>query len=359
MDFSLSQEQELLQETVRGLVTRECPASRVRQVFDGESGVDDVLWSSLAQMGVCGLLVPERHGGAGLGMLELALVSEELGRGAAPTPLFGHSLASLGILLGGSAAQQAAWLPPLAAAEKRVGLALGEPDGAWRPECWTPALEGTHLSGVKDFVLDAPQADVLLVGCAGGRLALVDTGSVGVEIELANSLDRGRRHARVRFEKARAEPLAEEASPAERLLDAGCILLAAEAYGAASQLVRMSAAYANAREQFGQPISQFQGIKHQLANMALAVEPSRGLWWFAGHVFEHAPEEAPRAAALAKAHITECATQVARDATEIHGGIGMTWECDVQIWFKRILFARHFLGTPEAHRARVALLGAW
>ena len=135
------------------------------------------------------------------------------------------------------------------------------------------------------------------------------------------------------------------------------MLLAADAFGAAHQLVRTTAAYVQTRQQFGQPLAQFQAVKHQLANMALDIEPTRGLWWYAAHAFDHAPAEAPRAAALAKAHITERAQQVARDAVEVHGGIGFTWECDVQIWFKRVMFDRLWLGTPELHRERFAALG--
>jgi alkylation response protein AidB-like acyl-CoA dehydrogenase len=137
------------------------------------------------------------------------------------------------------------------------------------------------------------------------------------------------------------------------------VLLAADAFGAAHQLVRATAAYLQTRQQFGQPVAQFQAVKHQLADMALDVDPTRGLWWYAAHAFDHAPAEAPRAAALAKAHITERAQQVARDAVEAHGGFGFTWECDVHIWFKRILFDRLWLGAPELHRERFAVLEGW
>jgi len=132
-----------------------------------------------------------------------------------------------------------------------------------------------------------------------------------------------------------------------------------DAFGAAHQLVRATAAYVTTRQQFGQSLAQFQAVKHQLANMALDVDPTRGLWWYAAHAFDHAPAEAVRAAALAKAHITERAQQVARDAVEAHGGIGFTWECDVQIWFKRAMFDRAFLGTPSVHRERAARLAGW
>ena len=106
-------------------------------------------------------------------------------------------------------------------------------------------------------------------------------------------------------------------------------------------------------------LAQFQAVKHQLANMALEIDPTRGLWWYAAHAYDHAPADAARAAALAKSHITDRAQQVARDAVEAHGGIGFTWECDVHLWFKRIMFDRLWLGAPELHRERFAALEGW
>ena len=134
---------------------------------------------------------------------------------------------------------------------------------------------------------------------------------------------------------------------------------AADAFGGASRLVEASVEYARTREQFGVVIGQFQALKHQLANMALEVEPTRGLYWYAAHAFDHVPDEAERSAALAKAHVTDVFMQVARDAVEAHGGLGFTWECDVQIWYKRAMFDRAFLGTPEMHRERSVALAGW
>ena len=121
----------------------------------------------------------------------------------------------------------------------------------------------------------------------------------------------------------------------------------------------MTVEYAKTREQFGVTIGHFQALKHQLSNMAVAIEPTRALYWYAAHAWDEIPEESERTAALAKAHITETATQIARDVVEAHGGIGFTWECDVQIWFKRVLFDRAFLGSPSFHRRRAADLADW
>ena len=124
-------------------------------------------------------------------------------------------------------------------------------------------------------------------------------------------------------------------------------------------MIEMTRDYTLARKQFGQPLAQFQAVKHQLANLLADTEPCRGLVWFAAHAFDHRASESPKASAIAKAHVGEVAMAVARGAFELHGGIGFTWECDLQIWYKRALFDRHFLGTPDLHYDRSADLGGW
>jgi alkylation response protein AidB-like acyl-CoA dehydrogenase len=359
MEFALSDEQDLLQDTVRGFVAKECPAARLRELFDAGSGHDPHLWKGMAEMGLAGLAVPEAFGGAGLEVLELALVAEVLGAGAVPAPFLGHSLATLALALGGSDAQRERWLPRLAAGEAIGTIALAEPGDAWSPDAWTLALDGGRLSGAKRFVPHAPQADVLVIGIAGGGLALVEAGAAGLEVLPVDCLDRTRPLAHLSFAGTPAEALPEGRDAAARVRDAGLVLLAADAFGGAWKLLDLTRGYALAREQFGAALAQFQAVKHQLANLATDIEPTRGLWWFAAHAQEHVREQAERAAAIAKAHVTERAVQVARGAVELHGGIGFTWECDVQFWFKRLLFDRAFLGSPAHHRARSARLAGW
>ncbi len=121
----------------------------------------------------------------------------------------------------------------------------------------------------------------------------------------------------------------------------------------------MAVAYAKEREQFGVTIGHFQALKHQLANMAVEVEPTRALYWFAAHAFDHIPEEAPLSAALAKSHGVDRFVQAARDSVEAHGGIGYTWEGPVHIWLKRAMFDYAFLGTSRTHRRRAAEIQGW
>ena len=358
MDFGLSDEQRLLQDTVAKFLEKENDPTRLRARFDAEEAFDAGFWRGVAELGVAGLVIPETQGGAGLPLLDAALVAETLGRFAAPGPFLGHTLASLAVALGGSPEQRRHWLPRLATGDVVASVAFAEPGGGWQPEDWRLAA-GKSLSGVKEHVPFAKSADLLVVGTAGGGLALVERERGGSVIEPFPGVDRTRRLDTVRFDGAAAEELPGGVAAAPRVRDAGLVLLAADAFGGASRLVEMTVAYASTREQFGVTIGHFQALKHQLANMALEVEPGRALYWYAAHAFDHAPEDAPRMAALAKAHLGDRLLGVARDAVEAHGGLGYTWECDVQIWFKRAIFDRTFLGSSSVHRERAAKLAGW
>ncbi len=358
MHFGLTDEQKLLQATLREFAAKELPAPRLREIFDAGSGFDPTLWSGLAGIGVPGLVVPEALGGAGLELLDLALVSEVLGESAMPGPFLSHALACLALVEAGSDAQRERWLPRLAAGEALGSVAFAEP-GGWRPSAWTARLEQGRVDGTKEHVEAGSDADLFVVGCAGGGLALVERGAPGLGVDPVDGIDRTRGLSTLRFAGVEAEPLAEGVRVAPRLHDAACTLVAADAFGAAWRMIRMTVEYVLTREQFGTPLAQFQGVKHQLANLAAATEPMRGLFWYAAHAWDHLPDESAKAAAVAKAHITERALEVGRMAIELHGGNGFTWECDVQLFMKRAMFASAWHGTARTHRARIAELEAW
>lgn len=363
MDFDLSEEQQLLQETVKQFVENECPMARLRELFDDEVGFDPVLWKGLAELGLAGIHLPGEYGGSELEALDLAVVAETLGALAAPVPFLGHTLATEAINAGGSDAQKGRMLPSLASGEQLATVALDEAGGRWQPDQWTlaaPSGATGTLSGTKENVEFGEQADYFVVGLKGGKLGVVDRNAEGVEVQRVEGADRTRRLARVSFENTPVEVL-EASGPevAERVRDLGLVLLAADAFGGARKLVDMSVEYAKSREQFGVTIGHFQALKHQLADMAIEIEPSRGLYWYAAHALDHVPAEAPRMAAIAKSHICDRYSRIARDATEAHGGIGFTWEGDTQIWFKRSMYDRVVLGTPQLHRDRAAALAGW
>ncbi len=359
MHFGLSEEQELLQQAVRGFAAGDLPVARLREIFDEGSGFDPALWRGAAGVGVQGLVVPEGFGGAGLELLDLALAFEVLGETALPGPFLGNALAALALALGGSDAQRERWLPRLASGASVGALAIAEAGDVWEPDGWTASTEGGALDGTKEFVEHGARADLLVVGTVEGGLALVDGSARGVRTEAVDGVDRTRALARVAFDGAPADPLPCGRETADAVLDAGRILLAADAFGAAWKLLGMTVDYALTREQFGTPIAQFQAVKHQLANLAAELEPTRGLFWYAAHAFDHLPEERASAAAAAKAHITDLAVRLGRVCIELHGGIGFTWDCDVQFWAKRTLFDRTWLGAPAAQRERVASLEGW
>ena len=358
MNFDLTEEQQMLQETVGQLLANECPVTHLREVFDGETGFDQTLWKGMAELGIVGLNVPEAFGGAGLETLDLAVVAETMGYHGAPGPFLGHALAIEAIVAGGSEAQKEKWLPALASGDRIGAVAVADPSGRWANEDWSIAA-GDTLSGRKCFMTGGEAADLIVVGLAEGRLGVVEAPAAGLSLEAIDGADRTRRLVDLVLEETPCELLNADDHAARRVRDVGCVLLAADAFGGSMRLLEMSVEYAKTREQFGVKIGHFQALKHQLSSMALDVEPGRGLYWYAAYAQDHVRDEAERVAAIAKAHMTDRYMEVARNAVEAHGGLGFTWECDVQIWFKRAMFDRAFLGHPAEHRKRQAELAGW
>lgn len=364
MHFGLTEERALLQETLRRVASTELPPQRLRDSFDSGTGFDEAFWHSAAGVGLQGLIVPEEYGGAALEMLDLALAFEVLGEAAAPGPFLGHALTSLALSRSNDADLKAKWLPGLASGEIIGGCALADGSDTWAATDWTLADASGRLTGVKRYAEAGPQTDLILVGLRGGVLGLVDARGDGVRITPIAGHDRSRCLAEIHFEGAVVSHLGDGSANGEDglgndIVDAGSILLAADAFGAAWKLIRASVDYAQTREQFATPIAQFQAVKHQLANMAMEAEPMRGLIWHAAYVFDHRRELASQEASTAKAHVTDRAVQIGRDAVSIHGGIGFTWECDVHFHLKRAMHDRGWLGAPAAHRARLADLAGW
>ncbi|ACG78949.1 acyl-CoA dehydrogenase [Phenylobacterium zucineum HLK1] len=357
MNFHLSDEQAALQDAVRRFAAEQAEAGVRRRAFESEDGLDRPFWDGLVALGVGGVGIAEEFGGLGLDWIDVALVAEALGYEAAPGPFLGHVVAALAIQRFGTEPQKQAWLPRLATGEKIGTVALAEAGERWRPKEWSLGLDGHgRLSGAKANVPYAAVADVLVVGLSDGGLALVASEAGGLACEPLDVADRTRRLWNVTFRDARAERL--PAGDCALLRDALCVLLAADAFGGAMRVLHMTAEYAKTREQFGQAIARFQGVKHQLANLAAEIAPCQGLYWYAAVAFEQAPDERAQAAAMAKAHLGDRFMEAGRTAVELHGGIGYTWEYDLQIWVKRAMFDFAFGGPPSLHRARAMSLTA-
>ena len=361
MRFGLSDEQRLLDDSVRRFLAERLPIARVRELRDAGGAFDATAWKDLAALGAVGCLVPEAFGGAGLGVFEAAVIATALGHGAAPLPFLGPCvMAPLLLRELGSTDQQQRWLPALAAGDARVAVAAAE--RVERRQDAGIRRDGGRLSGTALFVIDGVGADAFLVP-AGDDLWLVPASAPGLEVASLPTLDATRSLAELRFRSVEpAERLGASgaAGPAlERAIDVARALLAADLLGCCDRALELAVAYAMQRRQFERPIASFQAVKHLCAEMAAAVEPARSLVWYAAHAFDAMPGEAALDAALAKAHLAEVATFVVRTATEVHGGIGFTDACDLHFWFKRAALGRQLLGGPALLRERAAALQGW
>ncbi len=358
MDFALSQDQKLMQASLAGTLDRACPLERVRAFAENREVVATDVWTALTDLGVPGLLIPEEHGGLGLAVLDAALVAETLGAHVAPTPFLGSAvLAPLAILAAGTAQQQSRWLPALAAGEILAGAAIAEGISGARDGAGVRAEAG-RLTGKALFAFDAEQAGVILVADTDGGLWLVAGDAPGLALTPLTNIDLTRRLSELRFDATPADALAQGDIPPllTRLRDVAWTLLAADMLGASEVMIAKAVAYAKERRQFGRVIGSFQAVKHLCAEMAAELEPCRALVWYAAYAQDAAPAEASLTAAHAKAHLSEVSRFVARTATEVHGGMGITDLLGLHYWFKRVGADRQWLGGPERVRHLAAVI---
>ena len=361
MDFDLSQDQYLLQESVRRFLAERLPSERVRSIMETADAHDTALWSELNDLGVGSLLVPAAHGGLGSEFLDAALVSEELGRACVSGPFLAAAMASVALAAGDDDESKAVWLPKIASGDAIVTVAIGEPGGEWRPDRLASKVDDGLITGEKPLVPYARIADAIVVAASdasGLGLWLVERASAGVDVSPLRGSDMTRRLDAVTFTRARARRVG-GAQALTRTFDAGLLLLAADAYGGARRCLDMAARYALEREQFGQPIGAFQAVKHQLADLAAALEPALAFLWYSAHAYDHRPDEVSRHAAMAKAWVCDLFDRTVAASIELHGGIGFTWEFDLHLWFRRAIFDRSFLGDAHLHRERAAALAHW
>jgi alkylation response protein AidB-like acyl-CoA dehydrogenase len=347
VDFDLSAEQRLLEQSIDSFFAGSFPLSRVRDCYDAQLGpLDD-----LGALHLSEILIPEAYGGGGGSILDVAVAAERLGAAAAPGPFLGRVLAGYAITIAGSDEQRARWLPRLASGERRATIAIGEPGDRWNLDALR--MGGPRLAGDKRFVLGGDGVDLAVVVLADG-LAVVEFGVGGLTVTPTEVLDRTRPMLSLAFDGPDHERLEGGAAAAERVLQVGAVLIAADAYGGAAKCLDMAVAYSQQREQFGTTIGHFQAIQHQLADVAVDVLPSRGMYWYAAHAMDCGLDDAGGFASLAKAHITERYVAAARRTIEVHGGIGYTWESDLHFFLRRAVFDRAYLGSPELHRQRRA-----
>jgi alkylation response protein AidB-like acyl-CoA dehydrogenase len=354
MDFGLSDDQRLLESSLRGWLREHVPITRVRELRDADCPNDRAIWRGLAELGAAGILVPEACGGSALTLLDAALVAQSLGHAVAPSPFLSTAvIAPVALQSFGSDAKP--WLEGIASGELVIGAAFTEAfsvrDGAG------VALERGALRGKLLMAIDAHGADRILLPLRSDQLAIVRTDAAGVAATRLATIDATRCTAEVSFEGAEPEAVLEDAGAAiARALDAGRITVAADALGACEAMIEQAVVFSQHRVQFGRAIGSFQAVKHMCAEMIAALEPARSLLWYAAHSFDALPDEAPQMACHVLAHVSEIGREIASTATQVHGGIGWTDEQNLHFWFKRIAVARHLLGGPELLRERAAEL---
>jgi alkylation response protein AidB-like acyl-CoA dehydrogenase len=361
MEFGLSLEQRQFDDSLRDFLRDRLPMERLRALAEPGGGYDEGLWTGLTELGLPGLLVPERFGGAGLGVLDAAVAAEALGYAAAPVPFTGPTvMAPLAFIHSATETQQDEYLPAVAAGEARIAVGFSRLAGQTGTVSVT--LDGGRLNGAISGVLDAGAATHVLIYLRDGTAALVQADAAGVTTALHRSLDRTRPLVDVTFDAVPAVVLDaanDKLAAARRVLDAGRVVLAADTVGAAQTMLDRAVAFAKERVQFGRVIGGFQGVKYMLADCVTTLEPCRGMVWYAAHAQDAMPDEARLTACHAKAHVADVAREVARMTTETHGGMGFTDLLGLHYWFKRISFNRQVLGGPERCREEAAELQGW
>jgi alkylation response protein AidB-like acyl-CoA dehydrogenase len=361
MYFDLNDEQQAIRSAARDFLAARYRSERIRELAESENGFEQSDWEEMAELGWPGLALPEEWGGQGLGIVELAVLFEELGYALAPSPLLSTTVAGLALAARGSDEQRERWLRPLAAGEARGTPALfdaGAPAaiGSFAMEARADG-DSVVLDGEKVLVMDAAAADFLLVATADGRRHIVERGDEGVTVSPETSLDPTRRLCSVRFDGVRVGPEAtlggEQADYLPTLWRA-CVAVAAESTGIAQRTMEMAVAYAKDRQQFGRPIGAYQAVSHRCAQMLLETENSRSAVYGAAWAADAEPESLPLAASMAKAYASDAGWRVPHASLQVHGGIGFTWEHDLHFFLKRGRANATLFGDASWHRERVA-----
>jgi alkylation response protein AidB-like acyl-CoA dehydrogenase len=374
MPLVLTEEQSMLRDSARGLISDKAPIAHLRQLRDGKDadGFSRALWKTFAEMGFAGLLVPEAFGGSGLGCVEAGVMMEEIGRTLMPTPFLSTAVVGASALSrGGSEAQKSAYLPKIADGSLLTTLAVDE--GAKHRPLHT-ALQavrsgnGFKLSGAKAFVVDGHVADLLIVaarsaGNAGDRngltLFLVDPKAKGVAIERTVMVD-AHNAARITFDnvEVNADGVLGEvdggAALLEGVLNIGRGAVASEMVGLSEEVFGRTVTYLKERKQFGKLIGEFQALQHRAAQLYIDIEITRAAVLKALQALDNDVDKAGAAVAVAKARAGTTATLAVQEGVQMHGGMGMTDQFDIGFFMKRARVAQELFGDSNFHAEQLA-----
>jgi alkylation response protein AidB-like acyl-CoA dehydrogenase len=376
MDIGFSEEQLLLRDTARKFLDAACTTKFVRERMATAEAMTPDFWGRIAEQGWLGINFSEEDGGAGLGLVDLVVLMEEMGRAVMPGPFFATALlGGAAIRAAGSPAQRQEHLPRITAGDIKATLAAIEPNARWDASgimmSARPAGGGFVLSGTKLFVPDAHLADILVVAARtrdgstledGVSLFLVPKDAAGVTVALMPSIDETRKLCEVRFANVAVPQTAllgelHQGWPAlARVYDAASVALAAEMCGGAQRVLEMTVEYAKLREAFGKPIGSYQGVKHKCADMLVEIENAKSLTYYAAWAIDENQPDAPLAVSMAKAYASDASRKVSNAGIQLHGGIGMTWEHDLHLYMKRAKASEVAFGDATWHRERVAAL---
>ena len=365
VSFIRSDEQVMLADTVREFLASSADLDRVREASLTSDAYFADVWRSMAEMGLIGLAIDERYGGAGYGFEELAVVFEELGAMVTPVPLLSSVMASTAIAAAGTDAQKQVLLPAIASGDEIATLAVFEnahDDAASIPgTIAAPSDLGWVLTGTKRYVTDAVNADRFIVSAHGGDgvgLFVIEREAAGVIVAAMPSLDATRPLGEVVLEGVPVHHdayLGDAPNPGAvvKALNAGVVAMASEQVGGARACLDASVDYAKTRYQFGRQIGSFQAVKHMCADMLVALEHARSVAWHAAATIGD-PDESRISVPLAKSVCSDAYLKIAGDNIQVHGGIGFTWEHDAHLYFKRAKADSLLLGGVDSYRDRLA-----
>ena len=369
MDLGLSEEQELLKNAARDFLEKECPETLVREMEDDDKGYSPDLWKKMAEQGWQGLLIPEAHGGAGFGYLDLIILIEEFGRALVPGPFISTQVGGvLPLLEGGTDQQKSYALPKIASGEAIWTLAYTEPSARFDTE--GVALEVKEdgndvvLNGTKLFIRDANVADYFTVvgrkpgtkGDDGITLVIVDAKTAGISQTQLKTIAADKQ-AEVKFENVRvpaASVIPGGAATLKKIQRKATVLECAFLVGLAQMDFEISVQYAKDRIQFGRPIGSFQAIQHKAADMVTDVDGARFIMYRAAWSVDQDESDADINVHMAKAWCSEATRRVVAHGQQIHGGIGFTKDYKVQLYFRRQKASELAWGDSDYHRELVA-----
>jgi alkylation response protein AidB-like acyl-CoA dehydrogenase len=367
MDFDLSKPQKLLKDSAREFLGRLCKPDRVRELMATETADDRQLWQTMADQGWTSLTIPEAYGGLGLGVLEAAVVAEEMGRACLPGPFISNLFATSLIDSAASASQKSKYLEAIANGTMTATVAQLEETASWDLEALKLRAERDNgnltIAGRKLFVPDAATADLVICIAADDERPVIlpiDKATEGMSINPMPSMDATRKLYEVEFDKVNISAAevfgadGDSKSAIGQATQVATVALCAEMVGGMQWILDTTVEYAKTRQQFGKPIGSFQAVQHQCADMLLMTESARSATYHAAWAVTEGTSNASLAVSIAKAYCSDAFREVGNRGVQVHGGIGFTWEHDLHLYYKRSKASEVMFGDATYHRERIA-----